>query len=232
MVGFSSIKLAVLGAMFVLLVTLGTVSKLLWSDLRTRDAKIQSQAHDLEILTADVGRWRAAWADSQNALRRLQNQIDSEDVLARHFQGEQVKTVAQRQLESRAAQNRTSSILQTLKDQVDQHATATSSVIHEGFDPVVLAGIRWLQCLQSASRTGADTAKCQGGATLPTGKSYAVGPTARAGRYAPTVSQQLWLLGLVYRFREWGAACYADKDAIMVAQDAASKVGKIVNSHP
>jgi hypothetical protein len=232
MVGFSSIKLAVFGAMFVLVVTLGTVSRLLWSDLRIRDAKIQSQSHDLEILTADVSRWRAAWTDSQNALTRLQKQIDSEDVLVRHFQGEQAKAVVQRQLESRAAKNRTNSILQTLKGQADEHATPTSSVVHEGFDPVVLAGIRWLQCLQSASRTGADAAKCQGRATLPTGKSYAVGPTARAGRYAPTVSQQLWLLGLVYRFREWGAACYADKDAIMVAQDAASKVGKIVNSHP
>jgi hypothetical protein len=214
MFGLDGIRLSILGSMFLLVTMLGATSVALWSQLSAKDAKIESQNHDLKVAAADVSRWQAAWSDSQAALGQLQEQIDAADVFARRVQRQQVEATAQRQLESRASQNRTSAILQILKDDTDARAIVATSMVREGFDPVVLVGIRWLQCLQSARAAGGDPARCQGRASLSASGSRTATTPAGAGHYSPTVTEQLWLLGLVYRFREWGEACYADKDAV------------------
>jgi hypothetical protein len=204
--------------MVLTIVALGSATLVLMSRIEAKNTRIQTLAEEIVTVQADVTRWQVAWGGSQATIARFQKEIDAADAGARKIQERQMATVAQRQIENRATQNRTGVILQTLKDQTDVSPTINSPVVHDGFDPVVLAGIRWLQCLQSAAAIGSSSTECRGRAQISAGRPFAPDTSARTGRYAPSVTQQLWLLGLVYRFRDWGAACYADKDAIAESQ--------------
>jgi hypothetical protein len=214
MLGFSRIKLYVFFAMTLAIVSLGAISMVLWSQIDSGKTRTNIMAKEISMSKADTARWQAAWNDSQTSIRQLRREIDVADTAARQLQVRQRAAVALRQLESRAALNRTDGILRTLENQADARSTIAVPAVHDGFDPIVLAGIHWLQCLQSNHASGGDPAKCQSRASLSSDRLRAAAAPARADHYAPTIAQQLWLLGLVYRFRDWGEACYADKEAM------------------
>jgi hypothetical protein len=214
MIGVPAIKFAVSAAMILAIVLLGSASAILWSRVEAKNVRIASLSDTIAIQRADIARWQIASENSHAAMSRLQKQIDIADAKAREVQSQQMAAVAQRQLESRASQNRTSSILQALKSQANEKPNSPTAAIFEDFDPIVLAGIRRLQCLQNSNATGRDPAECAGRASLSTDRPFVIGAPTRARRYAPTVMQQIWLLSLVYRFRDWGEACYRDKDLI------------------
>jgi hypothetical protein len=214
MIGFPAIKFAINAAMIFAIVLLGSALAILWSHVEEKNVRIASLSDTIATQEADIARWQAAWGASQAVLDKLQKQIDIADAKARQIQSQQRASIAQRQLESRASQNRTNSILQTLKGQADEERTSRKATIVEDFDPIVLAGIHWLQCLQTSSATSGDPAECAGRASVSGDRPFVVGAPTGARRYSPTVRQQIWLLGLVYRFRDWGEACYRDKDSI------------------
>jgi hypothetical protein len=153
-------------------------------------------------------------ASNEATIAKQQASMDAMDAKARAIQADQAGRVVVLTEQRRAAQNQTSQILDTLKGQIDVKPVAAAPDVVPDFDPVVSRGIAWLQCLQSARTHGMPASSCAGGPVVSTGGSDAVRSAAGARHYAPTVEQQLWLLGLVYRFRDWGVACEADKAAI------------------
>jgi hypothetical protein len=218
MFGLSLFRPSIGSFMVISILILSSVSAILWSLVKERYAKVASLVEKVAIGQADIARWENAWDKSQETLRQLQRQIDSADAVAHQLQRQQAAAIAQRQSESRSAQNRTDSILQILKEDVNARPAAAISPVLDGFDPVVLLGIRRLQCLQSSRIAGKNPGECAHQASLYPDQSSTARAEDGTRRYAPTVRQQLWLLGLVYRFRDWGEACYADKDALAVLQ--------------
>jgi hypothetical protein len=214
MFSFSLIRIYTFLTMGLAIVALSAASLILSARIDSRDVKIDALSSEIGQEKADIVRWRAAWNESQMTVGRLQKQIDEADAMAQRLRAQQTTAVIERQLESRASQNRSNSILLTLKDQADVHSMVKNSNAGDGFDPVVLAGIHWLQCLQSVRVAGGNPTECQGRVKIFTDRSVSATAATRARHYIPTVNQQLWLLGLVYRFRDWGEACYADKEAI------------------
>jgi hypothetical protein len=149
--------------------------------------------------------------------------MDAMDRKARAVQTSQSEQIQQLAGERRAAQNGTAAIIASLKGPSDVQAVV-SSIVKPGFDPCIVLGVRWLQCLQDARSRGAGADSCTGRFAVPAGGSCAAGRPAGADRYAPSFDDQLWLLGLVYQFRDWGIGCFDDKRAIGRSQDAGPKV--------
>jgi hypothetical protein len=197
----------------------GTAGAAAIEEIRLDRVEAQRDAnHDL-LLSANkqLSDMTARNASNEATIAKQQASMDALDAKARAIQADQAGRVATLTEQRRAAQNQTSQILDTLKGQIDVKTVPSPDVIPD-FDPVVSRGIAWLQCLQSARARGLPAASCAGGPAVSAGGSDAPGSATGARRYAPTVDQQLWLLGLVYRFRDWAVACYDDKVAISATE--------------
>jgi hypothetical protein len=185
-----------------------------------RDAKVELLAN----MTAQRDQQIAAKENYLRLARLQQADMDEMDAKARAVQKSQSAQIQQLAQERRAAQNGTAAILANLKGPSDAQTAAVSPIIKTGFDPRIVIGLRWLQCLQDARARDAGADACAGRFALPAGGSGAAGRQTGADRYAPSFDDQLWLLGLVYQFRDWGIGCFDDKRAIARSQTTGPKV--------
>lgn len=101
--------------------------------------------------------------------------------------------------------------------------------VADGWDPVVLAGMRQLKCVQlrsaaSAAGSEGDVADCGVSDDLQGGGSGLAGDPSGADYPRPTAEQQLEFLSWAWELRYWGAKCYAAKRAIAESQLDGSKV--------
>lgn len=109
------------------------------------------------------------------------------------------------------------SLLARIKDAAHDHdTTVIVSGVSQGWDPLILAGMRCLRGVQLGRDLSAPDCRIQ--ATDGAGGSGSVGSPTGANPPRPSAEQQADFLAFAWRLRDWGASCYADKRAIAAGQ--------------
>lgn len=88
--------------------------------------------------------------------------------------------------------------------------------VSDGWDPVVLDGMRALKCVQLRAAAGGqgDFPDCRLQGQGDSARTGLAGDPAGTDYPRPTAEQQLEFLSFAWRLRDWGASCYDDKRAI------------------
>lgn len=200
----------------------GTWRVMQW-DLNGKEAQLSGKDTALKAVTADRDAQAKAVKVGQGIITGMQAQWDEADAQAKATIAAGEQKAVQLAADLQTTSDQRESYLQQLKEAGHARPIVVSQVVKDGWDPVIVDGMRRLKCVQLAALAGPNgvpAADCrvqaQNGATGP---NVAADP-AGAGDYRPTFDQQLQLLSDTWRLRDWGASCYADKRAIAASQAA------------
>lgn len=173
----------------------------------------------LTVMTKDRNAQAKAVRVGQGIIEGMQKQWDEADTKA-----SAVIKAQQRSAQDLAAALQTTSdereaYLQQLMEAGHARPVIVSQGVKDGWNPIVLAGMRKLKCVQLAALTGnLPAADCGVQAQDGSRGPVAAGDSAGAGDYRPTFDQQLQFLSDAWRLRDWGSSCYSDKRAIAASQ--------------
>jgi hypothetical protein len=183
-------------------------------------AQRDSARHDLATMTADRDAKARAVKVGQGIITGMQKQWDEADAKAQATIKAQQQQAGALAAELQTTTDQREAYLQQLKEAGHARPIVVSQTVHDGWDPVVVAGMRRLKCVQLAALGAGNLPAADCGVQAPdgAGRPVAPGDPAGAGDYRPTFDQQLQFLADAWRLRDWGASCYADKRAIAAAQ--------------
>jgi hypothetical protein len=186
---------------------------------------IAAKERELGIVAKD----RDAQLDGLNtakaALKRQQERMDETDAQARASLQQQQASARDLAVRLQSATDLKNAAIAQLQEEIDARPSArpetftVSVYAPDGWDPVVVAGMRRLRCLQLAAAGHQDAADCRVPAENDAGRSGLAGDPAGAAYPRPSARQQLDFLAFAWSLREWGASCYDDKRAIAAAQE-------------
>ena len=186
-------------------------------------AERDANALELKTMTADRDAQATAVKVGQGIITGMQAQWDEADSKAKATIAAGEQKAAELAADLQATSDQRESYLQQLKEAGQARPIVVSQVVRDGWDPVVLAGMRRLKCVQLAAIAGSHgvpAADCGLQAEAGAAGSDLAADPAGAGDYRPTFDQQLQLLSDAWRLRDWGASCYADKRAIAASEQA------------
>jgi hypothetical protein len=219
----------ILGIIFALGMAAGGTPVWIWlgHDIDALEVKVDSYVDQikqlnstLSTITSDRDAQKAGLEQAKAIIKADQDQMMKLDALAKQLQVQYNAAKVSIQLQRRADQNRSSDMLGQLEEKANVSPITKGQPIVDGWDPLVLTGIKWVQCLQRADASGRQPTSCADGSTPVSTGSSTLGGSTGARDYRPTRTQQLWLLGVVYRERDWGVSLARQLKSIQDAQTA------------
>lgn len=177
----------------------------------------------IKDVTKDRDAQVAGLETAKESLRRQQEVWDADQAKTLKTAAVQQQAITDIATKLQDASEDRDTYLQQLKDQA--HARPATILVSgpqapEGWDSLVVAGMRRLRCVQLADSRHQSAADCRIPAEVHSGLAGASGDPAGAGAARPSADQQLDFLAFAWRLRDWGASCYADKAAIRASQKA------------
>jgi len=180
--------------------------------------------HDLATMTSDRDAQLEGLRIAKGALGRQQAEMDAKDKAARASLAQQQDSARTLAVKLAAATDEKNALFSQLQEQIDARPNTVVVSVHapDGWDPVVVSGMRKLRCVQLSA--GNPTAPdCRVPADPGAGRSGLAGDPAGAAYPRPSARQQLDFLAFAWSLREWGASCYDDKRAIANAMPKGSE---------
>jgi hypothetical protein len=183
-----------------------------------KNETIAAKTREVETITKDRDAQAAGLVQAQGEIQNLHGQVDTLDRQARASQQHQQAAARELAVKLAAATDEKNALFAELEEKIDVRPIVVSQTAADGWDPVVVAGMRRLKCLQLTAAGHPDAADCRVSDPGDAGRSGAAGDPAGAPYPRPDARQQLDFLAFAWRLREWGASCYDDKRAIAAAQ--------------
>lgn len=172
----------------------------------------------LTMMTNDRNAQAAGLVNANGEIQKLHAQVDTLDAQARASQQQQQAKARDLAVKLAAAEDEKTALFAELEEKIDVRPIVVSQTVPDGWDPVVVAGMRRLKCVQLSAAGHPDAADCRVPGAVDSGRSGAAGDPAGTAYPRPSARQQLDFLAFAWRLRDWGASCYDDKRAIAAAQ--------------
>lgn len=186
--------------------------------IRGQETTISAKTLEVQTVKADRDAQARAVKVGQGIIDGMRKQWDEADAAAQKTIKSQQATAASLANQLQVTSDQREAYLQQLKEAGHARPIVVSTSVHDGWDPVVAAGMHRLRCDQLAAN-GVPAADCGLPAQDGAGGPVAPGGSAGTGDYRPTFDQQLQFLADAWRLRDWGASCYADKRAIAASME-------------